>query len=163
MTKAAPNRKADASSVLIWRGYTPGAWRLKKNALACNFAPQATAPTTLPTHTIPLNKPSCAQEPSHPPALDQRKQHIPLYNAATPNETTCITRQPHGKRRPARAATHQSACFAYREDADAVVGLLQLQRRAGGLSGASFGPVGVAHGENGQGQTYLRRFGLIQG
>ena len=39
----------------------------------------------------------------------------------------------------------QSACFIYREDAAAVVGLIQLGRRAGGLSGASFGPVRVAH------------------
>ena len=43
--------------------------------------------------------------------------------------------------------------FTYREDAAAVVGLLQLGRHAGGLSGASFGPVGVAHGEDGEGQV----------
>ena len=47
--------------------------------------------------------------------------------------------------------------FTYREDAAAVVGLLQLGRRAGGLSGASFGPVGVAHGEDGEGQVGLRQ------
>jgi hypothetical protein len=35
-------------------------------------------------------------------------------------------------------------------DVAAEVGLLQLGRRAGGLSGASFGPVGVAHGEDGE-------------
>jgi hypothetical protein len=35
--------------------------------------------------------------------------------------------------------------YTYREDAAAVVGLMQLDRRAGGLSGASFGPVRVAH------------------
>ena len=47
--------------------------------------------------------------------------------------------------------------FTYREDAAAVVGLLQLGRRVGGLSGASFGPVGVAHGEDGEGQVGLRQ------
>ena len=47
--------------------------------------------------------------------------------------------------------------FTYSEDVAAVVGLLQLGRRAGGLSGASFGPVGVAHEENGEGQAGLRR------
>ena len=35
--------------------------------------------------------------------------------------------------------------LTYHEDAAAIVGLLQLGRRAGGLSGASFGPVGVVH------------------
>ena len=47
--------------------------------------------------------------------------------------------------------------FTYSEDVAAVVGLLQLGRRAGGLSGASFGPVGVAHGEDGEGQVGLRQ------
>ena len=53
--------------------------------------------------------------------------------------------------------------FTDREDVAAVVGLLQLGRRAGGLSGASFGPVGVAHSigapndwEDGEGQVGLR-------
>ena len=43
--------------------------------------------------------------------------------------------------------------FTYSEDVAAVVCLIQLGRRAGGLSGASFGPVGVAHGEDGEGQV----------
>ena len=50
-----------------------------------------------------------------------------------------------------QAAAHHSVCFTYSEDAAAVVGLLQMQRRAGDLSGASFGPVRVAHGEDGEG------------
>ena len=82
------------------------------------FAPQATAPTTLPTHTIPLNNPSCPHAPSNPPALAQRKHHIPLYNAATPNKTICSTRQPH---RSASGAARASSSKAKRT--------LHLQRR----------------------------------
>jgi hypothetical protein len=72
-------------------------------------ATQATTPTTLPTHTIPLNNPSCAHAPSNPPALAQRKHHIPLYNAATPNETICIMRQPHSKQRRAPEQQHNTS------------------------------------------------------
>jgi hypothetical protein len=47
--------------------------------------------------------------------------------------------------------------LTYHEYIAAVVGLLQLGRRAGDLSGASFGPIGVAHGEDVEGQAGLRR------
>jgi hypothetical protein len=58
------------------------------------LAPQVTAPATLPTHTIPLNKPSHPPIRSFAPALAQRKNYIPLYIAEAQNEATCTTRQP---------------------------------------------------------------------
>ena len=48
--------------------------------------------------------------------------------------------------------------FTYREDAAAVVGLMQLGRRTAGLSGASFGPVRVAHWEDGEGEQLIGIF-----
>jgi hypothetical protein len=73
------------------------------------YAAQATAPATLPTHTNPLNNPSCPNAPSNPPALAQCNHHIPLYKAATPNETICNTRQLRNKRRHAREQQHGEA------------------------------------------------------
>ena len=104
-----------------------------------------------------LNQPSSGHMRSSAPALAQRQHHIPLYNAAIANDTTC--NQHHAsalmKKQMQTSAVrlrlniicwmqfqlHTVTAVTYSDDAARVVGLLQLPHRSIVLSAASFGPV----------------------
>ena len=121
------------------------------------WAPQATAPATLPAHTRPLNQPSCSHMPPslrlvasgstkgpikpsrriRTRSLTHSANHVPLNAAANPNEATCPAHQQHTQRARAANANHG----AYREDAAAVEGLQKLGQWAVELSRANLGPV----------------------
>ena len=76
---------------------------------------------------------------SFPPALPERKQHIPLYIAEAQNEAICTTRHTlSGSSRDARSKREK---LAYRKDAATVVVLLLLPQLAVVSIAASFGPV----------------------
>ena len=111
------------------------------------YVPQAMAPATPLAHTNPLNQPSRPHIRSTLVSAPSRRlqtcilthsaNHVPLNTAANKNEATYAAHEQARER--ARAAKAQQG--VYREDAAAVVGLMQLRQGAGSLSRANLRPV----------------------